>query len=127
MISLKALLIRNQAQIKNSMKNNSASKGQGLVETILTLPLLVLLMTGLTYLLYRGAIFYLSDYHLHEALICLQSSSVATCENELARRLKPIVFNSGIKIRLSKFHNSSQGEITVALKPPLQIKQTFKR
>lgn len=109
------------------MKAMLSSKGQGLIEAVLTLPLLMLIITSLTYLLYRGVVFNISDYHLHEALICAQSSSASTCKDELIVRLKPIVFNSKITASLNKFSNRTVGEIIVALNPPLTIKQTLKR
>nr|WP_295900185.1 hypothetical protein [uncultured Bdellovibrio sp.] len=109
------------------MKLLRTQKGQGVIEATLTLPLLVVVGTVFTLLLYRGMVFYFADYNLHEALICGQSSHLSSCEQELRNRIsKVLIINIRSDIRISKRGKDLQGKISIDFTPPLEIEKTLK-
>ncbi|HWU43774.1 MAG TPA: hypothetical protein VN132_10060 [Bdellovibrio sp.] len=67
------------------------SRGQGLIESLLCLPLVILAVSFIFLLCYRAVVFYYADFQLHEALICVDEKSSAHCENELKKSLKKIL------------------------------------
>lgn len=102
-------------------------KGQGLVEAVLALPLLILTCTAFTLAIYRGMVFYFADYHLHEALICTESLPLHTCKEELQSRLRAILISRPItNISLVKGSSFTTGKILVELRPPLHLEQKLK-
>lgn len=124
------------------MKANN--RGQGMVEAVLSIPLLLLVSVALILLLYRGLVFSYADYHLHEALICSEGLKPSICESELSARLKKVLlkntkFTAKIFARLNysegtiriDFNSGSQNSKYVSLLnslvPELYLKQELKR
>lgn len=115
------------------MKLNS--RGQGLVETLLGLPLIFLVTVGMALLLYRALVFHYVDYQLHEALICMQSEEVRFCQRELENRMSKILLPGATsRIQMMKSWNSSQGKAQIILKhgpdflhAPLKIQKSLPR
>lgn len=109
-------------------------KGQGLVETLLSLPLVILVVTGVLILLYRAMIFHIAEYQAHEALICSESESTHFCRQELENRMKPLLLSgSKISADLTKSFAGTR-KITVRIllpnggkdiNPPIEIKKSL--
>lgn len=95
-------------------------QGQGLLESVLILPLLFLLGSVLTLLLYRSLIFYVADYHLHEALLCGASEPTHSCEVHFKDQIRKILpTRTAVAVRLQKYRPS--GEVTIQLTPVMKI------
>lgn len=110
------------------MRHFLSQKGQSTIEAALTLPLLIVVITSFTLLLYRGMVFYFADYNLHEALICAESSSLTSCERELKNRLaKVLITNVRSEVRLKKSGRNFQGTLSIDFNPPLKLEQTLKK
>ncbi|KYG66121.1 hypothetical protein AZI86_03390 [Bdellovibrio bacteriovorus] len=109
-------------------------KGQGLVETVLSLPLVILVVTGIVILLHRSLIFHIADYQAHEALICSQSESTHFCEQELQNRLRKILLSGSTSSALitRSLRGGNQVTVTILLNhgwkdisPPIEIKKSL--
>ena len=108
-------------------------RGQGLVETVLSLPLLILVVTAFAILLYRSLVFHIADYQAHEALICSQSESKEFCQQELENRLRKILLSGStyrghIKKSWSGFSVSIEIKLNQGptfLNPPLEIQKSL--
>ncbi|MEN0058371.1 MAG: hypothetical protein AAGB31_06015 [Bdellovibrio sp.] len=94
-------------------------QGQGVVETLLALPLFLLTIGTLALLLHRGAVYFLADYHLHEALICAQSRAGSLCERELRQRLLVILPPRQQKIQTHLL--GTRASLHIPLTPPLSL------
>lgn len=123
MISSKALSIP-PSQKENKMRRVLGHQGQGVVESLLALPLILLALVALGALLYRGVLYYATDYHLHEALICLDSASISECESQVQNRLKFLLLNEEpVQISLKKNSLEYRGQVKISLTPPLSFEQ----
>lgn len=110
------------------MKLNFTHKGQGMVEAIVTLPLVLLVGSAFILMIYRGMVFYFADYQLHEALLCTESVPPKTCKDELQNRLNKILITKPTtRISLNKNRGNTTGQISINLRPPLHIEQKLKR
>lgn len=67
------------------------NKGQGLIESVLSLPLIVIALSGVFLISYRAVVFYYADYSLHEALVCVDENSPRQCEHDLQKQLNKIL------------------------------------
>lgn len=76
---LKALMLKNVGSILHQ-------NGQAFIETIVILPLLILLISFFLILIYRSSTFAWIDYHLHQASECEQSTIVQSDEYLKYRR-----------------------------------------
>ncbi|XGC80341.1 hypothetical protein ACES2L_13495 [Bdellovibrio bacteriovorus] len=93
---------------------NLNSRGQGVLEAVLSLPILLTAGIALGLLLYRGLIFSYSDYHLREALICADGLSLKKCETELTRRIEKILSkNTKLDVQLKESANHFSAEIKI--------------
>lgn len=103
-------------------------KGQGTIEAALALPVFITLLFTLCLLLYRGVIYYVADYNLHEALLCAASQQpVVVCEKEFYRRLdKALLLKTPLQISLRKSKLQIKGQVKIYLKPPLSLNKTLK-
>lgn len=89
-------------------------KGQALAESLLTLPLLILAFSAILLLGYRGLVFYSADTQLHEALICLDDASVATCKTELQAQIRRLIlFKIPFSVELRKAGSHASGEVRI--------------
>ncbi|GEM_PF-1564813 len=96
------------------------NSGQGVIEALVSLPVLVLAVSTILVLLYRATVFHYADYHLHEALICTDHSSLSDCESELNQKLRKILwFGSEHQVALKKKFRSTGGTITIEFTPAL--------
>lgn len=101
----------------------SQSKGQGLLEAVLCLPLLIATGFTLTLLLYRSLVFYMAEYHLHEALICSESEQIHVCQDHLIKKLRGILpHNTALQVRMPRSIQQKSGEVNIALNPPLKVR-----
>lgn len=109
------------------MKLPFSRKGQGVIEAVLTLPLLILVGTGFIFSIYRGMVFYFADYQLHEALVCTESFPLNTCKEELKNRLHSILITKPrANISVVKGGSYTTGRIFIEMRPPLQLEQKIK-
>jgi hypothetical protein len=108
-------------KLKSKPKNN---KGQGLIEALLTIPLMALIMAVLFMLCYRAVVFYYSDYHLHEALICCDELPPIECKRTLSKRIEKVLLgkfqstwekpsSNQIQINLSKSSSKISGQLMI--------------
>lgn len=105
----------------------SSCKGQGTIEAMLTLPLLFLTATTFIWSIYRGMVYYVADYQLHEALICTVSFPLSTCKDELKNRLCHVLITKPqINIILVKTGLYTSGRVMVDMQPPLYLEQKLK-
>lgn len=101
-------------------KNN----GQGAIEALVSLPVLILAVSAICVLLYRATVFYYADYHLHEALICTDHTSLSECEFELKQQLGKILwFGSQYQITLQKKYHGTRGKIAIEFTPVMVLSQ----
>jgi len=106
------------------MKPLKCQAGQALVETALTLPLLIIVGTVLCASLHRAAVYFFTDYHLHEALLCIEDTSVTECRHELQQRISTLIFTGNkmhVELRRNSF--SSEGSVWIDLTPSLEIRK----
>ncbi|WP_413575884.1 hypothetical protein ACLVWU_15980 [Bdellovibrio sp. HCB290] len=79
------------------------TKGQGLLETILVLPVALAFIVLLFYTSYRAMIYFYADHVLHEAMICTDADSLSSCEIEFQNQIRPLMLrNEQVQIQLSK-------------------------
>lgn len=110
------------------MKPHRSQAGQGIIEALLSLPLLFLAGSILTLLLYRALVFHLTNYHLHEALICTQDASIQLCQKELDARLSRILITQQtVSVRFQKDQDLIKGTVLIELHPPLRIEKSIRR
>lgn len=95
-------------------------QGQGLLESVMVLPVLFLLGSVLTLLLYRSLVFYVADYHLHEALLCGASEKIPFCESHFKEQMHKILpTKTEVSVRLQAYRPA--GVATIQLKPVMKI------
>lgn len=100
------------------------AKGQSTIEAALALPVIVAITMTMATISYRASVYFWADYQLHEAIICLDSLSIKACEQDLNSKIKKVLlFQEEIKIKLKNPRNYSAGEVQLALKPPISLKQ----
>lgn len=91
-------------------------KGQALVESMLTLPLLFLALSAILLLGYRGLVFYSVDTALHEALICLDDDSASACHTQFEKQIKPfLMFGVTFAIELRRSGSLARGEVRIGV------------
>ena len=89
-------------------------RGQALIESLLTLPLLILAFSAILLLGYRGLVFYSVDTQLHEALICLDDDKVSACRAGLEKRISLLlVFKIPFSVELRRSGSSARGEVRI--------------
>ena len=114
---------------------NWNQRGQGVLESLLVLPLMILVSVGFAALLYRSVVLHFADYQAHEALICAQSESVSYCQKELEIRVRGILFSgSSISARISKLSEGHRATLEIhlgssleALRIPIKIEKCLSR
>lgn len=98
------------------------NKGQALIEGVICLPLLISAIAGIGLALYHGLLFYVADYNLHEALVCLHSQSSSICQDEAEKKIKAILpKKSAVKIQISKSSQAHSGQIFISGFTEIQI------
>jgi hypothetical protein len=104
-------------------------QGQALLESLLTLPLLILAFSAILLLGYRGLVFYSVDTQLHEALICLDDQSTSACRADLEKHIRPLlVFKIPFSVELRRSGSSARGEVRIDFdnhmkSPPMIIRK----
>ena len=106
-------------------------RGQGLIESVLALPVIFLSLFALSFLCYRGVIFYCADHYLHEALLCTNEAAALTCSSEYEQRLAKIMMHKKwghLSVRKSGSQSRGQVEVNFPLiaknfGPPLVIEK----
>lgn len=105
--------------------NQKANKGQGLLETVLVLPVALAFVSILVFAGYRALIFFYVDAALHEAMICTDSAPSSQCENEFEEHIKKVLFkNETVAIALRK---NSSGKLSgkAVINPPREKRSSF--
>lgn len=101
-------------------------KGQGLIEALWALTLALLIILGTATLLHRLILFYLADYHAHEATLCGVSQKVDICKTELQRRIKPFLFKDRtIKFSLTKNRKTIFSRLEIDTIPTIKIEKQY--
>ncbi|MFM6927712.1 MAG: hypothetical protein ACKOX6_04570 [Bdellovibrio sp.] len=91
-----------------------SEKGQGLVETLLTLPIAAALLATIIALSYRAALFSYADFQLHEALICTDDFAPRACETDLRSRIrKMLFFQESLEVSISKTRTKATGAVNI--------------
>lgn len=106
----------------NKMKLNK--KGQSLLETVVVLPFLMVLVSGLLAGLHGSAAYYLVDHWTYETSLCLAGqSSEADCRKRLKKNLALIPF---LKYEINQLSKKSKSTLTeVTIHTPLFVGKTF--
>ena len=97
-------------------------RGQGMVESLVSIPVLLLCVSGLGYLLYFILNYQVASYHLHEALLCSQSKPRQACRAErLSGLQRLLIFNETLEFRIFENRQSIKGTVKLGLRPPIKI------
>lgn len=91
------------------------NKGQTLIETLLVLPLLIFIFSGILIIFLLTFTYFYSHYHLHEATFCSLNQPTNTCKNILIKNLRPIMFVKFDNINLSKNSVTTTGTLTIRI------------
>jgi len=107
--------------------HESNNTGQGILEAVLGLPLIMTLLYCVGSLSYRAIIYHAAIYHLHESLICLDGANESICKTELQHRIQKLFILGKVpmKIILNKNSYTSHGTILVHFNPILKVEQTY--
>jgi hypothetical protein len=74
-----------------------------MIEAVLILPVMMASIVLLFYAAYRSLIYFYADAALHEAMICTDSQSLSSCEQDLKNQLRPVLLDQeNPEVRLSK-------------------------
>lgn len=115
--------LQNLTKIKVMRLNK---KGQGLIEAICALFLVLIIISGTAVLLHRILLFYLADYHLHEATLCGVSQNVRICTQEINKRLRPFILNDmQMTISITKNRRMIASKLEIYMNPPLKIEKQY--
>ncbi len=90
-------------------------KGQTLVETLLVLPLLLLVFSSLLIIFSLTFAFFYSQYHLHEATFCGLSYPTNHCQKILTKNMTLLNFVKTNSISIVKTQTQVIGNMTVEL------------
>lgn len=97
------------------------------MEALLSLPLLFMSGVVIVTILYRGMLYFVADYQLHEALICCEDQATYSCEQELKSRLRPLLITKpSFQVRLHKTDSAFTGTISIELKPALILEKKWR-
>lgn len=100
-------------------------KGQALIESALSLNVLLLAIGAIVLMSYRGALYYFADYQMHEALVCLDDESLSRCRQKFEHSLNKVrIGNFKYDFRLRRFGKSGRAILEVKLSPPLKIEKS---
>lgn len=103
------------------MKNPN-TKGQALIEAVISLPLILSAMGGISLALYHGLLFYVADYNLHESLVCLHYQSARTCQSEAETKIKVLLpKKSSVAVQISKGSKVYSGRLSISGITKIQI------
>ncbi len=102
----------------NPVANQKANKGQGLIEAILALPIMIVLVSLLFFAAYRSLVYFYADAALHEAMICSDSTNISSCEQEFKTHIQKVLLNNETpELRLKKSGSGKsyrlQGEVVI--------------
>lgn len=90
-------------------------KGQTLVETMLVLPLLLLVFSSLLIIFSMTFAFFYSQYHLHEATFCGLSYPTNYCQKILIKNMTLLKFIKTKSTSIVKTPSQVIGKMTIAL------------
>lgn len=94
-----------------------SKKGQALLESMIALPLAIVITTGLVFLLYRTLVFHYVQYHLHESLICLSGDSVHFCEKNFLEKMAQIGLGpKKTTVTLQRRSSKMKGKVSIKMK-----------
>lgn len=90
-------------------------RGQGVIETLLTLPLLLGVMALFVVFSFRSFLYFYSDFQLHEALVCASDEQAHDCQNNLSEKIKAVLLLGQIEgLHISRSSSQAQGEIRIS-------------
>ncbi len=88
--------------------------GQGVVESLLAIPFVVLSISCILFLCYRSVVYYYADFYLHEALLCTDDGKVRDCENRLHKKMSTVLLSQNQKnISVSRSGSRVQGRLEI--------------
>ncbi|WP_413582599.1 hypothetical protein [Bdellovibrio sp. HCB288] len=99
------------------------NRGQGLLETVLILPVALAFIGLLFFASYRALVYFYADHILHEAMICTDAVTLSACEQDFIPKLRKITLQKE-KIVL-RLHRSGWGK-NHTLKGRVEISSTLK-
>ncbi|HPI39546.1 MAG TPA: hypothetical protein PLJ21_02000 [Pseudobdellovibrionaceae bacterium] len=105
-------------------KSILSSKGQSLVEFLISFPLILIFLILFFYTLYRSILFLGSHYLIENAFYCLDSKPVSNCKMELEKKLKfLLVLNEqkNVFIKKGQFGNKSKIEVRIYNEKTLKV------
>jgi hypothetical protein len=83
--------------------NLKANKGQGVLEAVLILPVVVAFVSLLVFAGYRSLVYFYADAALHEAMICTDSTPTSQCENEFKKDIQKVILrNETVEVHINK-------------------------
>lgn len=95
----------------HSLRNRN---GQGVVESLLALPLVILSVSAILFICYRGVLYFYADFYLHEALICTDDNSDRACSQELEGKLNAVLIGEEKStVRVRRNFNEAQGRLEI--------------
>lgn len=102
--------------------------GQGVVESLLSIPVLLLALGIISKLIYLGALSFITDYHLHEALLCVQHNPLRKCKLILENKINAItLFNEKIILRIREDRIFIYGSVEIESKPTLSFNKAYNK
>jgi hypothetical protein len=103
-------------------------RGQGLIETIIALPVLALALLIFCKIAYRQILFLVLDYHIHEALVCSYSNPLKICEKEFVKKVSPLLLSKEkLTIYLREDIAFLYGRSQLMLEPSLTIDKKMRK
>ncbi|WP_413558681.1 hypothetical protein [Bdellovibrio sp. HCB209] len=91
----------NPANLKNKT-------GQGLLETVLILPVAIAFICLLLFVSYRALLYFYVDHTLHEAMICTDANSRSHCSRNFEKKVSKIVLKKE-QVRIELYSNGFSG------------------
>lgn len=94
------------------MLNN---KGQGLIESVLVLPVMMVALSSLMLLIYWGGVNFYASYRLEEALLCAASPGRSySCESQLKSALSSVLlFHESFEAHIAKSSTQVRGLVQI--------------
>lgn len=110
-------------------KSRRNERGQGLLESILVLPLLLFAFWALLYLCYWGSLQFFAAYQLEEALLCAVPKNQRTiCQSRLDQKIRQVLlFKEKVRVQIHQGPAQLQGSVAIQVfKHDLRMERVLK-
>lgn len=112
----------------STSKTSFNCHGQGVLEALLALPLVLLVLSGLFMLSERTLWYTYGDHILYETLVCSLHESPSACTRQGERALMPLNFTSRkYSLRIKQSSTKIYGELTISMSPNLCLSKELRR